>query len=83
MNTEEFAQLETKTEGLKFDAHEFDGLRDEFAGVAETWLKRADEFVRKNPWLCIALAAGIGCGAAMVMRRSGEDDASDDDAAES
>ena len=68
MNTEEFTQTELESEELDFDAHEFDGLRDELSGVAESWLKRADEFIRDNPWLCVAIAAGIGCGVAAALR---------------
>lgn len=72
MNTEEFTQSELETEELYFDAHEFDGLRDEFAGVAQTWLKRADEFVRDNPWLCVGIAAGVGCAVACALRSGGD-----------
>lgn len=70
MNTEEFTQSEMETEELRFDAHEFDGLREELADAAQTWLRRADEFIRENPWLCIAVAAGVGCAVACALRRS-------------
>jgi ElaB/YqjD/DUF883 family membrane-anchored ribosome-binding protein len=77
MNTEEFAQSEKESEQLDFDAHEFDGLRDEFAGIAQTWLKRTDAFVRDNPWLCIAVAAGVGCAIACALRSNSEEDTGD------
>ena len=71
MKTEEFAQAEAAIgEGLNFDAHEFDGLRDDFAAAAETWLKRVDRFVQDNPWLCIGMAAAAGCTLAYVLRKS-------------
>jgi ElaB/YqjD/DUF883 family membrane-anchored ribosome-binding protein len=68
MNTEELTQSEMESDQLNFDAHEFDGLREEFAGMAQTWLKRADEFVRGNPWLCIGIALGAGCAVAYALR---------------
>jgi hypothetical protein len=68
MNTEEFTQSELESEELRFDAHEFDGLRDELTGAAQTWLRRADEFIRDNPWLCVAIAAGVGCAVACALR---------------
>ena len=80
MNTEEFTQTKFESKPTDYDAHEFDGLRDELSGVAESWLKRADAFVRENPWVCIALAVGIGCGAAIAMRRRGAEDAREGDA---
>lgn len=75
MKAEEMTQTELEAEELDFDAHEFDGLREEFSGMAESWLKRADAFVRDNPWLCIAIAAGVGCAVAAALREGDGDEA--------
>jgi hypothetical protein len=77
MKTEETAQPQIERE-LQFDAHEFDGLREDLAAAAEGWLKKAEQFVRDNPWVCIAAAAGIGCALAYALRQSGRSE--DDDA---
>jgi ElaB/YqjD/DUF883 family membrane-anchored ribosome-binding protein len=74
MNTEEFTQSEPETEKLQFDEHEFDGLRGEFAGLAQTWLKRGETFVHENPWLCIAIAAGAGFALAYALRSGASQD---------
>jgi ElaB/YqjD/DUF883 family membrane-anchored ribosome-binding protein len=68
MNAEEMTQSEVESEELNFDAHEFDGLRDEFAGMAEGWLQKADVFIQQNPWLCIAIATGVGCALGAAIR---------------
>lgn len=73
MKTEEFTQSEVRPDELHFDAHEFDGLRDDFATVAETWLKRADRFVHENPWLCIGIAAAAGCALVYVLKNSAQE----------
>ncbi|HMJ89629.1 MAG TPA: hypothetical protein VK530_07415 [Candidatus Acidoferrum sp.] len=57
-----------ESDQMDFDAHEFDGLRKELAGAAQHWLKGADAFIRANPWLCIAIAAGVGCAVACAIR---------------
>ena len=68
MNAEELTQPQATSGEMKFDAHEFDGLRDEFALKAENWLKRADQLVQENPWLCIAVAAAAGVALGAIVR---------------
>lgn len=68
MKTEERPQ--TTPEELRFDAHEFDGLRDELAAQAEGLFAKADEFIRDNPWLCIGIAAAAGCAVAYLLNNS-------------
>jgi len=48
-------------EELRFDAHEFDGLREDFANAtADTVLRSAERFIKENRWLCLGLAAAAG-----------------------
>jgi ElaB/YqjD/DUF883 family membrane-anchored ribosome-binding protein len=72
MKAEELARSDVVPEDLNFDAHEFDGLRDDLAAAAETWLKRVDRFVQENPWVCIGIAAAAGCALACALRKSGQ-----------
>lgn len=79
MTTEGFEGTTARAEPLHFDAHEFDGLRDELEQQAETLLKRTDQFVRANTWLCIALAVGLGCALGIAAGcRSAEELPSED-----
>ena len=59
MDTEELTREQTH-QPLHFDAHEFDGLRDALEKEAEGIFSRLDEFIRENPWLCMAAAAAVG-----------------------
>jgi len=58
MKTEGTIQESTE-EHLRFDAHEFDGLRDDFNGRGHL-IEKADRFVRENPWTCLGLALIAG-----------------------
>jgi ElaB/YqjD/DUF883 family membrane-anchored ribosome-binding protein len=69
MNAEELVEPNIGAEQTDFDAHEFDGLREDFERRAENFLEKADEFVRQNPWLCLAVAASAGCAVAYWLRR--------------
>ena len=70
MNTEERIQ-EQADRPLHFDAHEFDGLRDTLEKDAEGLFAQIDQYVRKNPWLCIGIAAAAGLALSCATRRSG------------
>lgn len=70
MNTEELAK-EQAGRPLQFDAHEFDGLRDALEKEAEGLLGKVDQFVRENPWTCIAIAAAAGLTLSCLLRRNG------------
>lgn len=63
MTKEQLSQNEPH-DVLHYDAHEFDGLRNALDEEAQTLLRKADEFVRGNAWLCagIAVAAGVALG---------------------
>jgi ElaB/YqjD/DUF883 family membrane-anchored ribosome-binding protein len=76
MNAEELAETQLRAEELNFDAHEFDGLRENGRASATAWLRQADRFVRDNPWLCIGIAAAAACavGWAMAGRDSSDED---------
>ena len=70
MNAEELAE-EQAGRPLQFDAHEFDGLRDALEKEAEGLLGKVDQFVRDNPWTCIAIAAAAGLTLSCLLRRNG------------
>ncbi len=53
---------------MHFDAHEFDGLRA-LEQEGQSVFAKGDQFVRRNPWLCIALAAAAGVSLACALRR--------------
>jgi ElaB/YqjD/DUF883 family membrane-anchored ribosome-binding protein len=72
MSTEELAE-EQAGRPLQFDAHEFDGLRDALEKEAEGIIGKVDEFIRANPWTCIAIAAAAGIALSCMVRRSGRD----------
>ena len=67
MNTEELAE-EQAGRPLQFDAHEFDGLRDALEKEAEGILGKVDQFVRENPWTCVAIAAAAGLTLSCLLR---------------
>jgi ElaB/YqjD/DUF883 family membrane-anchored ribosome-binding protein len=69
MNSEELTQ-EKVEDPLKFDAHEFDGLREALEKEAEGIFARVDEYIRENPWACMGIAAAAGFAAACVITKS-------------
>jgi ElaB/YqjD/DUF883 family membrane-anchored ribosome-binding protein len=75
MNTEELTE-EQAGRPLQFDAHEFDGLRDALENEAEGVLGKIDQFVRENPWTCVAIAAAAGLALSCLLRgnRSASED---------
>jgi hypothetical protein len=68
----EGTQLEDAVDEMHFDAHEFDGLREEMAIAANTWLKQADRFVRANPWISVIGAAALACAVTYAVSRPRE-----------
>jgi ElaB/YqjD/DUF883 family membrane-anchored ribosome-binding protein len=65
--------LEERTDqGLNFDAHEFDGLRDALEREAQGIFGKVDQFARQHPLVCmgIAVAAGflIASGTRLAVR---------------
>jgi ElaB/YqjD/DUF883 family membrane-anchored ribosome-binding protein len=60
MNTEELTREQQPDNGLHFDAHEFDGLREAWQQEAEGVVGRIDSFIRENPMTCMLIAAAAG-----------------------
>ena len=69
MNTEELIQ-EQVGDALKFDAHEFDGLREALEREAEGIFGKVDQYIRDNPWLAIGIAAAAGFAVACAIGRT-------------
>ena len=78
MSTEELRQ-EQAEKSLHFDAHEFDGLRDALEKEAESIFARLDQYIRDNPWTCIALAAAAGFAVASIARKPSSRDPAEHD----
>lgn len=56
-------------ESLHFDAHEFDGLREILEHEAETAFAKLDQYIRKHPGMCMALAATAGFALVRGLQR--------------
>jgi ElaB/YqjD/DUF883 family membrane-anchored ribosome-binding protein len=67
MKTEGMIQ-ELTDEDMRFDAHEFDGLRE--SDETQTLLAKADRLAREHPWTCLGLAmlAGFAVGKVISNR---------------
>lgn len=48
-------------------------LEESVAEQGREWLQTADQWVRRNPYLAIGLAAAVGC-VVIALMRGGDDD---------
>lgn len=78
MSTEELTQ-EQAGKSLDFDAHEFDGLRDALEKEAESLVAQVDQYIRENPWKCLALAAAAGFAVAALVRKTSSRHSAEED----
>ncbi len=67
MNMEE--QTAERATASHYDAHEFDGLRDDLDSEVEGILGQIDGYIRANPWVTLAVAGAVGIAVGRALRR--------------